>query len=170
HYMYSPLLRINVLYLNRTELATKEDKAYKLDYWAKLFRSNTWEELQKLASEDPIGEEVAEVMYQATIQSEEKTLFEAHQRYLYNLRAAENGGYDKGHEAGLEQGLEQGLERGRDLHIIELVCKKLSRGLAPDQIAVELEEDPARVSAICEIAKKHLPDYNANAILDELRN
>lgn len=30
--------------LNKEEFATKEDKAYGIDYWAKLFKSTTWEE------------------------------------------------------------------------------------------------------------------------------
>ena len=98
HYPYSTNLRINVLYLNRTELATDEDRANKLDFWAELFKSNTWEELRSLADVSPIGKEVAEVMYEATIQSEEKTIFEAHQRYLDCMTAAEDSGIKKGYD------------------------------------------------------------------------
>lgn len=37
--------------LNNEEFATEEDKAYGIDYWAKLFKSTTWEELKILALE-----------------------------------------------------------------------------------------------------------------------
>ncbi len=37
-------------------------------------------------------------MYEATIQSEEKTIFEAHQRYLDCMTAAEDSGIKKGYD------------------------------------------------------------------------
>lgn len=79
---YSSMLGINVLYLNHTDLATDEDKANNLVYWAELFRVNTWEELKALSTHDSAFEEVATVMYNSNIQSEEKTILEAHQRFL----------------------------------------------------------------------------------------
>jgi len=59
HYPYSTYLKLNVLYLNRTVLATRYDKTNRFDYWAKLFKSNTWEELQGLAKLDLLGEKAA---------------------------------------------------------------------------------------------------------------
>ena len=44
HYIYNDNFTLNVLDLNQTELATEEDKAYKIDYWAKLFKAKTWED------------------------------------------------------------------------------------------------------------------------------
>ena len=79
---YSSMLGINVLYLNHTDLATDEDKANNLVYWAELFRVNSWEELKALSTRDSAFEEVATVMYNSNIQSEEKTILEAHQRFL----------------------------------------------------------------------------------------
>ena len=43
HYIYNDNFTLNVLDLNQIELATEEDKAYKIDYWAKLFKAKTWE-------------------------------------------------------------------------------------------------------------------------------
>ena len=149
-------LRLNVLYLNRAELATETDKANKLDYWASLFQSDTWEDLKRLAVQDPLGEEVAEVMYEAMIQSEEQTMFEAHQRYLDYLSAAKRSGLAEGYDKGYEQ------------HLITQICKKLARGLSADQIALEVEEDPARVATICNIAKKYAPKYDVESIASEL--
>jgi hypothetical protein len=33
-----------VLDLRQIDMATDEDKAYKLDYWARLFKARTWED------------------------------------------------------------------------------------------------------------------------------
>lgn len=33
-----------MLDISQIELATDEDKAYKMDYWAKLFKAKTWED------------------------------------------------------------------------------------------------------------------------------
>ena len=90
---YSSMLGINVLYLNRTELATDEDKANKLVYWAELFKAKTWEDLKALIKQNPSFEEVATVMYNSNIQSEEKTIMQAHQRFRDYQRAMYNNGY-----------------------------------------------------------------------------
>ena len=41
-----------MLDLTRIDLATEEDKANELDYWAELFKATTWEELRMLAEKD----------------------------------------------------------------------------------------------------------------------
>ena len=56
---------------------------------------------------------VAEVMYEATIQSEEKTIFEAHQRYLDCMTAAEYSGIKKGYEMGYDSGYGSGYDTAR---------------------------------------------------------
>lgn len=42
HYIFNDNFTLNVLDLNQIHLATEEDKAWGLDYWAKLFKSTTW--------------------------------------------------------------------------------------------------------------------------------
>ncbi len=92
---YSSMLGINVLYLNHTDLATDEDKANDLVYWAELFQAATWEKLKDLSTHDSAFEEVATVMYNSNIQSQEKTLMEAHQRFLdYQNALYQNGFID----------------------------------------------------------------------------
>lgn len=44
HYIYNDKFTLNVLDLNQINLATGEDKAYKIDFWARLFKAKTWEE------------------------------------------------------------------------------------------------------------------------------
>ncbi|MDE7206300.1 MAG: Rpn family recombination-promoting nuclease/putative transposase [Lachnospiraceae bacterium] len=43
NYIYNDNFTLNVLDLTQIHLATEEDKAYKIDYWAKLFKAKTWE-------------------------------------------------------------------------------------------------------------------------------
>ena len=49
----------------QTELATREDKAYQIDYWAHLFKAKTWEELKMLAKENEYLNEAADSIYKA---------------------------------------------------------------------------------------------------------
>ena len=62
HHVYSSKFGINVLELNQIELATDEDKVWKLDYWAKLFKANTWEEIQMKAEQDKTLHECASAL------------------------------------------------------------------------------------------------------------
>ncbi len=93
---YSSLLGINVLYLDQTELATAEDKDNKLDYWAKLFKATTWEELKAIVKNNPYLEEVAKTMYSTNVIPQEKTLLEAEQRARHIQRCMYENGYDDG--------------------------------------------------------------------------
>ena len=65
HHLYSDKLTVGVVDLNRTDLATDEDKIYKIDYWARLFKAKTWEDLQMLAKNNEYLEEAAESIYKA---------------------------------------------------------------------------------------------------------
>ena len=63
HYIYNDNFTLNVLDLTQTELATDEDKAVQLDYWAKLFQTTSWEELKIVAQNNTIFEEAGETLY-----------------------------------------------------------------------------------------------------------
>ena len=45
HEVYSDNLTLSVVNLSRIDLATDEDKKYQIDYWARLFKATTWEEI-----------------------------------------------------------------------------------------------------------------------------
>lgn len=53
-----------VLDLNQIKLATDEDKLWKLDYWARLFKATKWEGLKMLAQQDNVFEETCETLFQ----------------------------------------------------------------------------------------------------------
>jgi len=65
HAVYSSKFTLSVVQLNKTEYATEEDKAYGIDYWAKIFKAKTWEELKMLAENNEYMEETVEALYVA---------------------------------------------------------------------------------------------------------
>lgn len=53
-----------MLYLNRIEKATDEDKAWKIDEWVKLFKAKTWEDVRMVAQENETMISAVETMYE----------------------------------------------------------------------------------------------------------
>lgn len=78
---YSDKLRLSVLDLNCINLATEEDKRYKIDYWAKLFKSTTWEELKMYAESDDNLKEAATSIYKLTQDEKIRQQCEAREDY-----------------------------------------------------------------------------------------
>lgn len=64
NYIYNDNFTLNVLDLNQVHMATDEDKQWKLDYWARLFKATTWEELRMLAQQNDIFTETCETIFQ----------------------------------------------------------------------------------------------------------
>jgi len=63
HYIYNDKFTLNVLDLNQIKLATDEDKFWKLDFWARLFKATTWEELKMLAQQDDVFQETCDTVF-----------------------------------------------------------------------------------------------------------
>lgn len=63
HYIYNDKFTLNVLNLKQIQLATDEDKLWRLDYWARLFKATTWEGLKMLAQQDEVFQETCETMF-----------------------------------------------------------------------------------------------------------
>ena len=61
-----------------------------------------------------------------------------------------------------------GERKGFKKHLIDLICKKLKKGKDIDTIADELEEEVETITPIIETAMKFAPDYNVDAIYEEL--
>ena len=85
------------------------------------------------------------------------------------LQDVREEGRIEGIEQGIEQGKEQGIEQGREQTIISQICKKLLKGKDAKIIADEVEEPVDKVTRICEIASKYLPNYDVNKIMEELK-
>ena len=65
NHVYTDKFVLRVVNLNRIDLETEEDKAYNIDYWARLFKAETWEELKMLAGDNEYLQEAAESLYVA---------------------------------------------------------------------------------------------------------
>ena len=84
HTLYSDKLQLSVVDLTKIQLATSEDKEYHIDYWATLFKCNTWEELTMLAENNEYLKEATETVYE--ISQEEQIRMQCEAREDYNRR------------------------------------------------------------------------------------
>lgn len=89
HRVYSDKLRLNVLELKESGLATEEDKKWKIDKWAKFFKAKTWEEIEMLAQELPILEEAAETVYHISQNDRIREQCEAREDFFRRQRTTE---------------------------------------------------------------------------------
>lgn len=55
------------------------------------------------------------------------------------------------------------------MQIVEITVKKIQKGMTPDKIANDLDEDLITIQKICDIAKNFAPDYDADIIPENLR-
>lgn len=84
--LYSDKIGLSVLDLTHIDLATKEDKLYQIDYWASLFKSTTWEELNMLAQNNEYIREASETIYQLTQEEKIRQQCEAREDYYRRQR------------------------------------------------------------------------------------
>ena len=82
--IYSDKLRIAVLNLTQIDSATDEDKRYRIDTWARLFKARTWEEIRMLATEDKAIEKAAGSIY--ALSADEAIMWECEARADYARR------------------------------------------------------------------------------------
>ena len=64
HTVFSDKFTLNVIDLTHIELATSEDKAHQIDYWARLFTATTWEELKMITENNTYLESASQTMYE----------------------------------------------------------------------------------------------------------
>ncbi len=98
HTLYSDKLRISVLDLSRIDLAAEEDRQYKLDHWAALFKAKTWEELQMLAQNNHYFKEASETVYQLTQEEQIRQQCLAREDYNRTMKGIENNFAAQKHE------------------------------------------------------------------------
>ena len=63
--VYSDKFTLSVVNLKEINRATEEDKAYQIDYWARIFKAKTWEDIKMLAKENEYMQEAANSLYVA---------------------------------------------------------------------------------------------------------
>ena len=58
----------------------------------------------------------------------------------------------------------------KEVQLIEMICRKLAKNKPVEEIADNLDEDIARVAAICEAAREFSPEYDALKIYNKLHD
>ena len=88
HVIYTDKLRLSVIELNNTELATDDDRRYEIDKWAALFKAKTWKELKSMAATNQYMESAVKTIFEVSSdenireQCRAREEFESYQRYL----------------------------------------------------------------------------------------
>lgn len=62
---YSDKFILRVVNLKQINLATTEDRANRVDYWARLFTAKTWEEIKMLAESNPFLASASQSLYES---------------------------------------------------------------------------------------------------------
>lgn len=130
--IYSDKFLLNVLDLNHPELATKEDIACGLQYWARLFKAETWEDLHMLSSEYEVFEDITDTVEQALADKKIRMECEARERYERDRISL----YASGHKEGKIEGFNDGFNEALSKHI--KIMKKNS--LSKDTVITDLME------------------------------
>lgn len=90
HRIYSDKFQVNVLELKQIELATEEDKKWNLDFWAKLFKARTWEELRMIAKDNEYFTEASNTLcdlyadFNVRERCRDREDYELEQKYLHD--------------------------------------------------------------------------------------
>ena len=90
HTVYSDKLRLSVLDLNLTNLATEEDRSYHIDKWTALFKAATWEEIKMHAQKDEYIEEAANTIYRLSQDEKVRLQCEAREDYYRRQRSVQH--------------------------------------------------------------------------------
>ncbi len=89
HRIYTRKMRLSVLHLNRTDMATEEDIKYSRHFWARFFNVKTWEEMFQLAENNPVVAEAAKSIYRVTAEEEARWLCLSMERQARTQRSYE---------------------------------------------------------------------------------
>ena len=96
HRIYSSKFAVNVLDLSHIELATEEDKSWSLDFWAKLFKTRTWEEMKMIAKDNEYFTEASNTLcdlyadFNVRERCRDREDYELEQKYLHDTRAQQS--------------------------------------------------------------------------------
>ena len=135
--IFSDKIALHVLELNKAEYATEEDISYNIDYWAKLFKATTWEELRMLAQEQKLLQPAVETIYRVNTDDYVRAELEAREEALRIQRTTES--IINQQQATISQYESKEIQR---------ITKKILAGKSLEQIAAELEETPDAISEL----------------------
>ena len=86
-----------------------------------------------------------------------------------NYEDGRNAGIEEGKREGIEEGKREGIEEGIKGERMELIIKKVKKGMKLEEIADILEKPSEEIRDIYEVVMKNAPEYDIEKIKDELR-
>lgn len=152
--IYSDKLCLHVLELSKAEYATADDRAYNIDYWARLFKATTWEELKMLANEQVNLQSTVETIYRVNADDYVRAELEAREDELRLQRTVDSIINQQQEQLAEQQSTITQYENKE----IQRITKKILAGKSLEQIAAELEESP---DAILELYNQIKANFNA---------
>ena len=87
HHVYSDNFDLRVVDLTQIELATDEDKQFHIDYWAKLFKAKTWEELIMLSDENIYLYEASKTIFKLSAEDQIRKRCRDREDYYSDIRS-----------------------------------------------------------------------------------
>ena len=93
HRIYSSKFAVNVLDLSHIEMATQADKGWNLDFWARLFKAKTWEEMKMIAKDNEYFTEASNTLcdlyadFNVRERCRDREDYELEQKYLHDTIA-----------------------------------------------------------------------------------
>ena len=122
HQIFSSDFALNVLDLKSIHLATKEDKACKLDYWARLFAARTWEEIKMLAKNNETIQKAVVTMCELSADDKIRLQCEARERYEFDMVSSHH----------------MGMVKGKIEYIIDLLAEL---GPIPEELSIKINNE-----------------------------
>lgn len=89
--IYTDKIRLSVVELNHTELATDEDRRWEIDQWVTFFKAKTWKELKTMTATNQYMETAADTIFELSSDENIRELcrrradYEAYERYNAGL-------------------------------------------------------------------------------------
>ena len=125
-----------MLDLTQIHLATDEDIQSGLAHWARLFKTETWEDLQMLASEYRDFEDIPDTMQKALEDKKIRLQCEARERYERDRTSL----YNCGKRDGIDIGKSEGANIERDEGIKKLIFILQKAGTSKEFVKEQLIE------------------------------
>ena len=86
-----------------------------------------------------------------------------------NYEDGRSAGIEEGRRAGKREGKREGIEEGIKLKEMELIVKKVKKGMNLEEIADILEKPSEEIQDIYEVVMKNAPEYDVDKIVEELK-
>ena len=87
--LYTDKFKLKVMELRQSEIATEEDRKWKLDKWARFFKSKSWEEIKMLTKDLPVLGEAAEMVYEVSADEKIRRQCEAREEFIRRQRTTQ---------------------------------------------------------------------------------